>query len=77
LTTTYLAGVKNTDSWHVGKGDLQCAFPQDFLMDPSLALAVAANGERLSCGGLSLDETIHFWSLEFIADRFSVLSLSP
>jgi hypothetical protein len=46
-------------------------------MDPSLALAVAANGERLSCGGLSLDETIHFWSLEFIADRFSVLSLSP
>jgi hypothetical protein len=40
-------------------------------------LTVAADGERLSCGGLSLGETILFGSLEFITDHFSGLSLSP
>jgi hypothetical protein len=35
------------------------------------------DGERLMCGGFSLSETIHFGSLEFIADCFSGLSLSP
>jgi hypothetical protein len=46
-------------------------------MVPSSALAVAADGELLSCDVFSLGETIRFGSLEFIADRFSGLSLSP
>jgi hypothetical protein len=46
-------------------------------MLPSSALAVIADGERLSCCGFSFDETIHFGSLEIIIDRFSGLSLSP
>jgi hypothetical protein len=46
-------------------------------MFPLSAFAVTANGERLSCVGFSLGETIHFGSLEFIADRFGGLSLSP
>jgi hypothetical protein len=43
----------------------------------SSALAVAANGERLSGGGFSLGETIHFGSIEFITDFFGNLSLPP
>jgi hypothetical protein len=30
LTTLYLAGAKNTDSWHARKGDLQRAFLKPF-----------------------------------------------
>jgi hypothetical protein len=72
-----LAVAKSTDSWHAGKGDLQRAFLLDVLMVPSSALAVAADGERLSCGGFSLGETIRFESLEFITDRFDGLSPPP
>jgi hypothetical protein len=72
-----LTGVKNTDSWRVSKGDLHPAFSLDILMVPSSVLAVAANGEPLSCGGFSLGETIHFGSLKFITYRFGGLSLSP
>jgi hypothetical protein len=43
----------------------------------SLALAIAINSEGLTCGGFSLSETVHFGSLEFIADCFSGMSLSP
>jgi hypothetical protein len=46
LTTLYLAGAKNTNSWHARKGDLQRAFPLDVLMAP------------LS-GGVSSDT--HYW----------------
>jgi hypothetical protein len=35
-------------------------------MVPSSALAVAADGEYLSCDVFSLGETIHFRILEFI-----------
>jgi hypothetical protein len=38
---------------------------------------IATDGERLMCGGFSHDETILFGSLEFIADCFGDLSLSP
>jgi hypothetical protein len=40
-------------------------------------LTIASDGERLACGGFSLDEIIHFGSLEFITDRFGSLCLSP
>jgi hypothetical protein len=46
-------------------------------MVPKSVLIVTANGERLSCGGFSLDETIHIGSFEFIANYFGGLSLSP
>jgi hypothetical protein len=46
-------------------------------MVPSTALAVSPDDERLTCGGFSLGKTIRFWSLQFIADCFGGLSLSP
>jgi hypothetical protein len=77
LTTLYLAGAKNTDSWHVRKGDLQCAFPQDDPMVPSSALPISTDGERLTCSDFSLNETFCLGSFEFIANYFSSLSVSP
>jgi hypothetical protein len=76
LTTLYLAGVKNISSWCARKGDLQSAFPLDVLMVHTSALAVSADGEHLTCGGFSLNETVCFGSLEFIADCFDGMSLS-
>jgi hypothetical protein len=58
LITLYLVGAKNTECWCTRKGDLQCAFPLDILMVPSSALAVIADGERLSCDVFSLREAI-------------------
>jgi hypothetical protein len=46
-------------------------------MIPSSSLAATANGGRLTCGGFSLSETVHFGRLEFIMDYFGNLSLSP
>jgi hypothetical protein len=77
LTTLFLAGTKNNDSWHARKGDLQYAFPLAVPMVPSSAIIVAANGEHLSYGGFSLSEKIHLGNFEFITDYFSGLSLSP
>jgi hypothetical protein len=72
-----LVGAKNTDSWHARKGDLQHAFPLDISIVSSLAITVATNDECLTCSGFSVDETIRLGNFEFIADYFSVLSLSP
>jgi hypothetical protein len=72
-----LADTKNTNNWLTRKGDLQHVFPLYVPMVPSSALAVAADGKCLSCGGLSLNETICFGSLEFITDYLGGLSLSP
>jgi hypothetical protein len=77
LTTLYLAGAKNTYSWHARKGDLQHAFSLNVLMVPSSVIAIVADGERLMCGGFSLGETICLRKFEFIVDYFGCLSLSP
>jgi hypothetical protein len=42
----------------------------------SYALTVSTDGEHLTCGGFSLNETIRFGSL-FIADCFGGLRLYP
>jgi hypothetical protein len=49
----------------------------DVPMVHSLTLAITIDGEHLTCGGFSLGETVRFGSLEFIADCFGGLSLSP
>jgi hypothetical protein len=77
LNHLVLSSAKNTNSWHAMKEDLQRAFPLDILMVPSSALSIAADGERLSRGDFSLDETLCFGCLDFIADYFSGLGLSP
>jgi hypothetical protein len=46
-------------------------------MVPSSVFVPITGGERSPYGGFPLDKTIHFGSLEFIADQFSNLSLSP
>jgi hypothetical protein len=77
LTILYLVGVKNTDSWHARKGDLQCTFPVDVPMVPSSTITIADDGERLTFVGFSLSETVHLGSLEFIINYFGSLSLYP
>jgi hypothetical protein len=56
---------------------LQRAFPLNVLMVLASVLNVAAGGEGLLCGGFSRGKTIRFESLEFIADHFGSMSLSP
>jgi hypothetical protein len=46
-------------------------------MVPSSAITIAADGERMTCGGFSLYETICLDNFEFIDDYFGSLSLSP
>jgi hypothetical protein len=77
LTTLYLSSAKNTNSWHIRKGDLQRAFPLDVLMVLSSSIVIAADGERLACSGFSLSETVHLGNFKFITDYFSGLSRSP
>jgi hypothetical protein len=76
LTTLYLAGAKNTDSWHARKGDFQCTFPLDVQMVPSSTLTIATDDKRLACGGFYLSETAHLGSFEFTTDYFNGMSLS-
>jgi hypothetical protein len=77
LTTLYLVGAKNTDSWCARNGDLQRAFSLDVLMVPSLKLSFVANDNHLTDIDLAPGSTIRFGSLEFTADHLSHLSLSP
>jgi hypothetical protein len=63
-----LGGTENTDSWHAKKRDLQRAFSLNVLMVSSSMITITTDGERLTCGGFSLGETIHIRSFEFIAD---------
>jgi hypothetical protein len=64
LTTLYLTGAKNTNSWCARKGDLQRAFPLDIPMVPSSVIVVAADGEHLTCGGFCHSETIRLGNFE-------------
>jgi hypothetical protein len=75
LTTLYLTGAKNTDSWRARKGDLQHAFPLNVLMVPSSGIAV--KGEHLMCGEFSHCETVRLGNFEFIINYFGSLILSP
>jgi hypothetical protein len=77
LTTLHFAGAKNTDNWCARKRESQHTFPLDVPLVPSSALAVAVDGECLSCDVFFLGETIRFGSLEFIADQFGSMSLYP
>jgi hypothetical protein len=77
LTTLYLAGAKNTDSWCTRNENLQRAFALDVLMVPSSSINVTADGEHLICSGFSLGEPVRLGNFEFIADYFCGLSLSP
>jgi hypothetical protein len=43
-------------------------------MVPSSSIAIAADDERLACGGFSLGETVSLGNFEFIADYFGRLS---
>jgi hypothetical protein len=46
-------------------------------MVPSSSITIAADSERLTCGGFSLGEPVCLGKFEFIADYFDGLSLSP
>jgi hypothetical protein len=70
-----LASAKNTNSWHARKRDLQPTFCLDVLMVPSSVISIT--GERLTCDGFSLGETVRLGNFEFVVDYFSGLSLSP
>jgi hypothetical protein len=72
-----LAGAKNIDNWHTGKGDLQRAFPLDVSMVLSYAITIATDGEHLTCDGFSLSKIVRLGNFKFIADYFGSLSLSP
>jgi hypothetical protein len=46
-------------------------------MVSSSAIAITADGERLTCGGFFLGETVCLENFEFIVDYIDGLSLSP
>jgi hypothetical protein len=75
LTTLYLTGTKNVNSWRARKGNLQHALLLH-CFDGSI-IGVHRHYRRcaptMRC--FSLGETIRFKSLEFIANRFGGMSL--
>jgi hypothetical protein len=77
LTTLYLAGAKNTDSWCAGYGDLQHSSPLDVLMVPSPKVLFITSDNNPIGVDLALGSTIQFGGLKFIADRFGHPSISP
>jgi hypothetical protein len=77
LTTLYLVGAKNTNSWCARKGDLHHDFPLDILLVPSLKLSFIANGNHPIGVSLTPGSAICFGSLEFTTDHLSHLSFSP
>jgi hypothetical protein len=52
-------------------------FLDEVSMVPSSSVVVAADGERLTCGGFYLGEPVHLGNFEFIANYFCGWSLSP
>jgi hypothetical protein len=60
-----------------GRGICSILSFDTILMVPSSVFVAATGGERSPCEGFSFSETICFRSLEFIANQFGGLSLSP
>jgi hypothetical protein len=60
----------------LGKEICSVLFLDEVLMVPSSSIAVAANCERLTCGGFSLGEPVCLRNFEFITNYFNGLSLS-
>jgi hypothetical protein len=50
------------------EGGFALCFPLDVSMVHSSMLVVATYDERLTCGGFSLSETVHFGMLEFVTE---------
>jgi hypothetical protein len=46
-------------------------------MIPSSSIAIAVDGEHLTCGGFFLGEIVHLGNFEFITDHIDGMSLSP
>jgi hypothetical protein len=77
LTTLFLLVQKTSRVGVPGRGICSALFHLDIPMIPPTAITIAADGERLTYGGFSLDETVHFGCFEFIANYFGGLSLCP
>jgi hypothetical protein len=58
------------------EGGFAAWFTLNVSMVYSSMLTITTDGECLTCGGISLEETVCFGRLEFIADCFGGLSLS-
>jgi hypothetical protein len=76
LDTLLFVDAENIDSW-LQEGEFVVCFSSSIMMVHSSILAVATDDEWLTCSSFSLTETIHFGTLEFIADYFNSMSLSP
>jgi hypothetical protein len=59
------------------EGGFAVCFPEAVPMVPSSSITIAADSEHLTCGRFSLGEPVHLGNIEFIADYFGGLSLSP
>jgi hypothetical protein len=59
------------------EGRFVACFHLNVLRVHSSTVVVTPDDKHLTCGGFSLSENVCFGSLEFIADCFDNLSLSP
>jgi hypothetical protein len=69
------------DHLRIGTHDLDhpvsCQCKKHRQLVPSSVIAIAVDGEHLTCSGFSLGETIHLENFKFIADFFGGMSFTP